>query len=60
MLIVKSVSDLHVVSFQFKENDLSFLYPKRESFEKDFHLVDLRLGICGLFSENRSPFAAGH
>lgn len=72
-LIVKSVSDQintetllnvthkpYMVSFKFKENDLSFLYPMRESFEKDFHLVDLHLGICGLFSENRSPSATGH
>ncbi len=72
-LIVKAVRDqintetllnvthkTYVVSFKFKEKDLSFLYPKRDSFEKDFHLVDLHLGICGLFSENRTPSAAGH
>ncbi len=72
-LIVKSVRDQintetllnvthkpYVVSFKFKEKDLSFLYPKRDSFEKYFHLVDLHLGICGLFSENRTPSAAGH
>jgi len=57
-LIVQSVSDWFLSSS--KKMIVSFLYPKQESFEKDFHLVDLRLGIGGLFSENRSPSTAGH